>query len=140
MKIKIEIEDGKSKSNLILDGEDLYSAKQRIEKFINFAYGSVDTGAEKSFKPEFIPEWIGEYNINSLSQKEKLYIILEREHKKGDWVKSQDLKEEFEKIWGDEIKLSSVSTYLSRFHFAGQMERKGSRAQREYRLFEGIKI
>jgi hypothetical protein len=50
------------------------------------------------------------------------------------------MKEEYEQVWGDEIKLSSVSTYLARFHEEGRMERKGSRAQREYRFFEGIKI
>lgn len=139
MKIKIEIEDGKTKSNLVIDGEDLFSAKQRIEQFLNFAYNTAETGAETKFKPEFVPEWMGEYDVHSLSQKEKLYILLEKEHK-GDWVRSQDLKEEYEHVWGDAIKLSSVSTYLGRFHEQGQMERKGSRAQREYRFFEGIKV
>jgi hypothetical protein len=86
-----------------------------------------------------VPEWIGEYDIHSLSQKDKLYLLLQREHKE-DWVRSQDMKEEYERIWGDEIKLSSVSTYLARFHGEGQMERKGSRAQREYRFFEGIRV
>jgi hypothetical protein len=139
MKIKIEIEDGKTKSNLVLDKEDLYTAKLRIEQFLNFAYGGAEKGADEGFKPEFIPEWIGEYDIQDLSQKEKLYILVEREHK-GDWVRSQDIKEEYEQVWGEEIKLSSVSTYLGRFHEKGQMERKGSRAQREYRFFEGIRI
>lgn len=139
MKIKVEIEDGKTKSNLLLEGEDLYTAKQRIEKFIEYAYETSESGATKSFTPEFIPQWIGEYNLEDLSQKEKLYILLEREHK-GDWVRSQDIKEEYERIYGEEIKLSSVSTYLSRFHDQGAMARKGSRAQREYRLFEGIRI
>jgi hypothetical protein len=139
MKIKIEISEGKTKSNLVIEGEDLFSAKQRIEQFLDFAYKTSDAGTGPTFKPEFVPEWIGEYDIRSLSQKEKLYIILEREHKK-EWVRSQDMKEEYEKIWGDEIKLSSVSTYLARFHEQGQMERKGSRAQREYRFFKGIKV
>ncbi len=139
MKIKIEIEDGKTKSNLVIEGTDSFTAKQRIEQFLNFAYNSPDTGAEASFKPEFVPEWIGEYDIHSLSQKEKIHILLERGHK-GGWVRSQEIKEEYEKVWGDEVKLSSVSTYLARFHEQGQMERKGSRAQREYRLFEGIRV
>ncbi|MFQ5801001.1 MAG: hypothetical protein ACE5HH_04705 [Candidatus Hydrothermarchaeales archaeon] len=139
MKIKIEIEDGKTKSNLIIDGEDLHATKQRIDQFLDFAYGAADRGAKERFKPEFVPEWIGEYDIHNLTQKEKLYILVEKEHK-GEWVRSQDIKEEYEQVWGDEIKLSSVSTYLARFHEQGQMERKGSRAQREYRLFEGIKV
>jgi len=139
MRIKVEIQEGKTRSNLVIEGEDLYTAKQRIEQFLNFAYATHERGAERRFRPEFVPEWIGEYDIHSLSQKEKLYILLEREHK-GEWVRSQDIKEEYEQVWGDEIKLSSVSTYLARFHEDGQLERKGSRAQREYRLSEAIKV
>lgn len=140
MNIKVEIEDGKIRSKLVIQEEEINTVKQRIEEFLNFAYKTCDTGAEKLFKPEFVPEWIGEYDIHSMSQKEKLYIILEKEHNEGEWVKSQDLKEEYHQIWGDIIKISSVSTYLARFHEQGKMERKGSRAQREYRLFEGITI
>lgn len=139
MKIKVEISEGKTKSNLVIDGEDLFTVKQRIEQFLDFAYKAPETGATTNFTPEFVPEWIGEYDITSLSQKEKLYIMLEKRHK-DEWVRSQDMKEEYEMVWGDEIKLSSLSTYLGRFHEQGQMERKGSRAQREYKLFQGIKV
>jgi hypothetical protein len=90
MKIKLEIIDGKAKSNLIIDGEDLFSAKQRVEQFLEFAYKTSDENIKThSFKPEFLPDWIGEYDINGLSQKNKLFILLERDHKKG-WVRSQD--------------------------------------------------
>ncbi len=139
MKIKVEISEGKTKSNLVIEGEDLFTVKQRIEQFLDFAYKAPETGATHKFTPEFVPEWIGEYDILSLSQKEKLYLILEREHK-DEWVRSQDMKEEYERVWGDEIKLSSVSTYLARFHEQGQMERKGSRAQREYKFFQAVKV
>ncbi len=139
MKIKVEIEYGKTKSNLVIENGDLYSVKQQIENFIEYAFSASDTGVRNTFEPEFVPQWMGEYDIHSLSQKEKLYILLEREHK-GDWVRSQDIKNEYWRVWGEEIKLSSVSTYLGRFHGEGQMERRGSRAQREYRLFEGIRV
>lgn len=139
MKIKLIIEDGKAKSNLVLEEVDHYSAIQRIENFINAAYQIDETGTENQFVPEHIPEWIGEYDIHSLSQKDKLRILLERHHQ-GEWVKSQHIREEYQKIWGDQIKLSSLSTYLMRFYEEGQMERKGSRAQREYRLPQGIRV
>ncbi len=139
MKIKVIIEDGKAKSNLILEGADYYSAIQRIENFVKASYQIDETGVEDRFIPEHVPAWISEYDIDDLSQKDKLRIILERHHQ-GEWVKSQHIKEEYQKIWGDEIKLSSLSTYLMRFYEEGQMERKGSRAQREYRLPQGIKI
>ena len=38
MKIKIEISEGKTKSNLVIEGQDLFNAKQRIEQFLDFAY------------------------------------------------------------------------------------------------------
>lgn len=141
MKIKIEIEDGKTKSNLVLENEDKETVKQKLDFFIDFAYSTKNPHqiTETSFKPEFLPQWISEYDIHNLSQKEKLYILLEREHQ-GEWVRSQDVKEEYENIWGDEIKLSSLSTYLARFHDKGEMERRGSRAQREYKFFPGIRI
>ncbi len=137
MKIKIEISDGKTKSNLIIEGEDHFTAKQKIDHFIDFAYNAPKTTLIPQFTPELLPKWIAEYDIQNLSQKEKLNIILEKEHI-DEWVRSQDLKEEYELIWGDEIKLSSVSTYLSRFYEEGRLERQGSRAQREYKFTEEV--
>ena len=138
MKIKIEISDGKTKSNLIIEGEDHFTAKQKIDHFIDFAYNAPKTTVTSKFKPEILPSWLGEYDMKSLSQKEKLNILLEREHR-GEWIRSQDIKEEYEYIWGDEIKISSASTYLARFFEEGRMQRQGSRAQREYKFTEEIK-
>ncbi|MFV2040972.1 MAG: hypothetical protein ACC644_03175 [Candidatus Hydrothermarchaeales archaeon] len=139
MKIKIEISDGKTKTNLLIEGEDHFTAKQKIDHFIDFAYNAPKTTVTSKFTPEILPGWLMEYDMKNLSQKEKLSILLEREHI-GEWVRSQDLKEEYEQIWGGEIKLSSVSTYLSRFYEEGRIERQGSRAQREYKFTEEIHV
>jgi hypothetical protein len=77
--------------------------------------------------------WLGLYDLEDLTQIEKAFLLLKHNHEKG-WVKSQNLKEEFEIMYGERIKLSSLSTYLARLYEKGSLERKGSRAQREYRM------
>ncbi len=85
--------------------------------------------------PEYISTWLSRYDIENMSQKDKVLHLLKNNHPDG-WVRSQDLQEEYEIIYGEKIKLSSLSTYLSRFYSRGILERKGSRAQREYKVSE----
>ncbi len=49
------------------------------------------------------------------------------------WFTSQELKDKYETV-RDDIKLSTVSTYLSRMHHDGMLERRGNKNKREYRL------
>ena len=84
----------------------------------------------KLWKPEWLPP---EHELRNLSQKEKLWLLIQNDHA-NDWVISQNLKREYEAIFGEEIKLTAVSTYLARFYEEKLIERRGSRAQREYRL------
>ncbi|MGD9912151.1 hypothetical protein [Methanothrix sp.] len=49
------------------------------------------------------------------------------------WFTSQQLRERYETV-RDDIKLSTVSTYLSRMHNDGILQRRGNRNNREYRL------
>jgi len=51
------------------------------------------------------------------------------------WFTSQELRERYETV-ADDIKLSTVSTYLSRMNRDGLLERKGNRNNRQYRLVE----
>ncbi len=81
---------------------------------------------------EFAP-WLKKYNLKNLSIKDKVLLLLKHNHP-NEWVRSQDLKLEYEFIYREKIKLSSLSTYLARFYEEGLLERRGSRAQREYRL------
>lgn len=138
MKIKILIQSGKTKSSLDIDEEELSKAIEKTSGFLTYAYGSKSSGetkAEGRFKPEYVPEWLGEYDINNLSQKEKVFLLLEHTHP-VEWVRSQNLKTEYEEVYGEQINLSSVSTYLARFFAEGNLQRRGSRAQREYKLQE----
>ncbi len=139
IKLKMDIQDGKTKTNLAFEGLSFTDAKNRVDEFLAYTYRNetIET-AETQFKPEFLPEWITELDLDSLSQKDKLLILLKHEHP-GVWVKSQQIKEQYEAAYAEHINLSSVSTYLARFYNQGTLARKGSRAQREYLLSEDIK-
>ncbi|MFQ5887316.1 MAG: hypothetical protein ACE5HY_01310 [Candidatus Hydrothermarchaeales archaeon] len=139
IKIKMQVQDGKAKTNLAFEGLSFVEAKNRIDEFLSYTYrNETFETTETQFKPEFLPEWITELDLDNLSQKDKLMILLKKEHP-GSWVKSQQIKGEYDAAYAEHINLSSVSTYLARFYNQGAMERKGSRAQREYRFLEEVK-
>lgn len=140
IKIKIDVHDGKTKSNLSFEGLNFVEAKKRIDEFVSYIFRNETVEpSDAQFKPEFLPEWITELDLDSLSQNEKLMILLKKEHPDA-WIKSQKIKEEYEATYAEDIKLTSVSTYLARFYNAGTMARKGSRAQREYRFPENLEV
>ncbi len=123
---KIRFEEAKSRLSDFLAyvyhaTEEVYVAGEALPETVGY-----DTEEEK-------PVWLSGYDVSSLSQKDKVFALLKNNHA-GEWVRSQDVQKEYEIIFGEKIKLSSLSTYLARFHAGGALERKGSRAQREYKL------
>lgn len=66
-----------------------------------------------------------------LTINERLELFLKYEYPRV-WFSSQDIQQHYEKIYGS-IKLSTVSTYLSRMFGKDLLERRGNRTQREYR-------
>lgn len=135
--LTLEIKDRSRKISRYLEKVDSNSARDGIIEFLKYAYGV------EGEIPEMEPmkygslyedkSWLGGYDLDGLTRMEKVFLLLKHNHEKG-WVKSQDLKEEYEIMYGDRIKLSSVSTYLARLYEKGTLERKGSRAQREYMM------
>lgn len=139
-KIKVEVQEGKTKNNLVIDASSYAEAKKQIDDFLTYIFRgkSEYEKFESMFKPEYVPAWIGEYDLENLSQKDKVYLLLRKNHP-VEWVKSPDLQIEYEDTYGESIKLSSLSTYLARFYEHGAVERRGSRAQREYKMIEEAK-
>ncbi len=146
--ISIEAKDRTSKSriNRTFPNIRFEEAKSKLMDFLAYVYHAAEEiyvageamQAVQEEKREVNSSWLGSYELSSLSQKDKVFALLNHNHA-GEWVKSQDIREEYEIIFGEKIKLSSLSTYLARFHTQGSLERKGSRAQREYKLpGEGI--
>lgn len=132
---KIRFEEAKSRLSDFLAyvyhaTEEVYIAGEALPETVGY-----DT---EEGKPEVRSSWLSSYDVSSLSQKDKVFALLKNNHA-GEWVRSQDVQKEYEIIFGEKIKLSSLSTYLARFHVGGALERKGSRAQREYKLpSEGV--
>ncbi len=140
-KIKIEIHEGGKKSQYIVEASSFSKVKEDIINHLNNyrpeTFESSSLEHSSTFKPEFLPSWLLGVNITDLSQKEKVLLILKNNHS-DHWVRSQDLKVEYNEIFGEDIKLSSLSTYLARHHDEGALRRRGSRAQREYRLTQEV--
>ncbi|WP_091689620.1 hypothetical protein [Methanococcoides vulcani] len=67
---------------------------------------------------------------SKLTINERLELFLKYEHPR-EWSTSQQIQQNYERVYG-EIKLSTVSTYLSRMYRKNLLERRGNRTQREY--------
>ncbi|AKB84498.1 hypothetical protein MCMEM_0445 [Methanococcoides methylutens MM1] len=67
---------------------------------------------------------------SKLTISERLELFLKYEHPR-EWSTSQQIQQNYERVYG-EIKLSTVSTYLSRMYRKNLLERRGNRTQREY--------
>jgi len=70
----------------------------------------------------------GNYTI-----KERLRLFLKFEFKSL-WFTTVQVKEKYEAQYGEEIKISTVSTYLTRLYNEGFLERRGNRVEREYHV------
>lgn len=137
------VEIGNEKYNFEKEHTSLAELKERITSYLDtlmigeykasFGESKPQESSEKIFEPEFLPAWVKDYDTESLTQKEKVMLLIKNE-RRNEWIKSQELKEKYREVFGEDVKLSSVSTYLARFHEEGLLERKGSRAQREYKL------
>ncbi len=138
-KISAQLEDGITTEREFKRCNKANALSQIID-FIKYIFNVEDeiestvySHQEKDREIPTLPQWISSYELESMTQREKLFLLLKHHHA-GEWVRSQDLKVEYESIYGEEIKLSSLSTYLARFYSEGILRRRGSRAQREYFL------
>ena len=74
-------------------------------------------------------------DFDSLTIIEKLRLLFEKLSKIG-WFTSQHVKELYFHEFGEQLKSSTVSTYLSRLHESEELSRRGSRTKREYLVGE----
>ena len=64
---------------------------------------------------------------------EKIQLVIERFFP-GTWFTTRDVKEVYEREFGEPIKLSTVSTYLARMVERGVLVRAGPASSRRYKL------
>ncbi len=78
-----------------------------------------------------------------LTIKERLASFLRYDERAPkDWFTSSQIRRIYEEAYEEEVRLSTISTYLANLHSEGILMRKGSRAMRQYRLFptESMKV
>ncbi|HPE63680.1 MAG TPA: hypothetical protein PLQ49_06200 [Methanothrix sp.] len=122
MKVKIEIEDEGMRSTHVFEGIIIR------EKILDFL-AAAGVFSEVSGEP------VGDNlqkSDNSRTLRDRLEIFV-REEFPDSWFSSNELRDQYETV-SDDIKLSTVSTYLSRMYYDGVLERRGNRNQRQYRL------
>ncbi|MDI6811037.1 MAG: antitoxin VapB family protein [archaeon] len=70
-----------------------------------------------------------------LTIKERLTSFLKYDERAPkDWFTSSQVKQIYEEVYKDNVKLSTISTYLAGMYSEGILMRKGSIAMRQYRL------
>jgi DNA-binding transcriptional ArsR family regulator len=131
MRIRIEIEDKGLKSShefesLNMDGEAL---RDRIIGFLS-ASGVFEGKAESAASGAAARD----YSSGTLMDRLEDFIRFEFSNT---WFTTQELREKYETV-ADDIKLSTVSTYLSRMNRDGLLDKRGNRNNRQYRLIENI--
>ena len=122
MKVKIEIEDNGMKSTHVFEGAII---REKVIDFLVAANVFLEGADEVQKAVEPKPE-------NNQTLRDRLEIFVREEFPES-WFSSNDLRDRYETI-SDDIKLSTVSTYLSRMYYDGVLERRGNRNQTQYRL------
>jgi len=136
-KIRVEIEEDGNKSCIeVTSDKDLSDIYKLIGSFVEGlkAPSSSLSGASSSassdiYKDQEVPRF-----KFSLVDRFKRFVIFEFSDR---WFTSKEVKETFDKEYKDNIKMSTVSTYLSRMCKEDLLERRGDRNNREYRVILG---
>lgn len=124
MKIGLEIVDDDMKTTVTFEGD---LGKKRVLQLIealDFQLASTETSSRT------LPDSL-DVTDETLTVKERLRLFLRYEYPKV-WFTSVGVREHYERTF-EKIPLSTVSTYLARMYREDILERRGNRAQREYR-------
>jgi hypothetical protein len=76
---------------------------------------------------------ISDLSADKPTIKERLRLFIKFEFT-NDWFTTLRVKSSYERQYGEEIKISTVSTYLTRLYNEGFLERRGNRVEREYHV------
>jgi len=131
MRIRIEIEDKGLKSSHEFESQDMdgEALRDRIVGFLS-ASGVFESRAESIASAASARD----YSSGTLMDRLESFIRYEFSNT---WFTTQELRERYETV-ADDIKLSTVSTYLSRMNRDGLLDKRGNRNNRQYRLMEMV--
>lgn len=133
MEIKINMDEKSGKVTAFsVIGEDLNAqSMEQALLFVRSKFGENDPSARKP--ASVMSKDIADLSSDRLTIKDRLKLFLKFEYRTA-WFGTVDVKERYERQYGEEIKISTVSTYLSRLHNEGFLERRGNKVEREYRI------
>ena len=123
----------------VTNEEGVKTSMEREGDLMNEAFKSTTIRSIVRFLEDQIPSpsAIDPYDMDNedLTIKGRLEYFLRYDKKAPrDWFTSSELKRIYEEVYGVDIRLSTLSTYLSSLHSEGVLIRKGSRAQRKYKV------
>ena len=131
MRIRIEIEDKGLKSSHEFESQNMDGEALR-DRIIGFLSAS---GVFEG-KGEGITSSASARDYSSGTLMDRLESFIRYEFS-NTWFTTQELRERYETV-ADDIKLSTVSTYLSRMNRDGLLDKRGNRNNRQYRLIEMV--
>ncbi len=133
MEIKFNMDDKSGKiTNLNFAGDDM--SLDAVQKALNAMKMNLGIGEEvKADRMSVMAKDIADLSADKPTIKERLSLFLKFEFS-GQWFTSLVVKASYERQYGEEIKLSTVSTYLTRLTGEGFLERRGNRVERQYHV------
>ncbi|HMK45663.1 MAG TPA: hypothetical protein VK436_03460 [Methanocella sp.] len=132
VKISLDEKSGKITAFSIL-GEDLKPETMELAfKSIRQSFGGNATSRQPQASAAMTKD-IQDLSSGQLTIMDRLKLFLKFEYR-GVWFGTIDVKDRYQHTYGEEIKISTVSTYLSRLHNEGFLERRGNKIEREYRI------
>jgi len=139
MEIKLNMDDTSGKiTQLTFAGEGV--SFDAVQKALNaIKMNLVNNEGVKADKMSVMAKDIADLSADKPTIKERLSLFLKFEFS-GQWFTSLVVKSRYERQYGEEIKLSTVSTYLTRLTSEGFLERRGNRVEREYHVIGEEKL
>ena len=129
MKVRVEVTDGEGVKSAIEKEGDLQldllkqATIRDVIKFLETQLATIPAGSAYDYEGE------------DLTIKERLASFLRYDERSpNEWFTSSQLRKIYEDAFTENLRLSTISTYLANLHAEGILERKGSRAKRQYRL------
>jgi hypothetical protein len=132
MEIKVNVDEKSGKiTQLTFSGDGLgMDAVQKALSAISKNFPGMDMPKEPAEGMDIADLAGDKYTI-----KERLRLFLKFEFRNM-WFTTVQVKEKYELQYSEEIKISTVSTYLTRLYNEGFLERRGNRVEREYHVID----
>lgn len=131
MEIKVNVDEKSGKITQLTvsaDGVDMAAIQKALSSISKNLARPGETASEPTIEKKIADLMGDNYTI-----KERLRLFLKFEFN-SQWFTTVKVKEKYEAQYGEEIKISTVSTYLTRLYNEGFLERRGNRVEREYHV------